>query len=194
MELMLREIVSLPVLRRTSFQETSSVGKYDFALYPVKPPMFRRKDSNIRITRHPTRHPADKYREESTCERRRASSRAHRLQLLLRAQAKRLSLSASLGYTEQALKYQTQHRESNANIEVLSVYLCVLGRSLSPRRAWPIELLQKLGSRSPCCILGPSAGPRCAIICSRVRGCCFDRHSLKTTIYRFVGVCCGQPE
>ena len=87
-----------------------------------------------------TQHPADKYTEESRWEWRRASSHARRRQLLffLVAQARKLSVLASLQWAEEALQSHARDSDSDAAIEVLSfssvfwvhrLVLVALGRS-----------------------------------------------------------------
>ena len=61
------------------------------------------------------------------------------------AQARKLSLSASLEWEEEALQHNAWDSDGDAAIEVLSF----LGRSLGSRRAWPIELVGKLCMRPP---------------------------------------------
>ena len=60
--------------------------------------------------------------------------------------------------------------------------------SLGSRGTWPIELAAKACDRHVF-FLGAIAVVRCAMICSRERGCCPGRHSLKFTIYRLGGGC-----
>ena len=69
--------------------------------------------------------------------------------LFLAAQARKLSLSASLEWAEEALKRHARDSDGDAAIEVLSFSSYVLGRSLGSRRAWPIELAEKLFLRPP---------------------------------------------
>ena len=76
---------------------------------------------------------------------------ADSLCFVLATQARKLSLSASPEWAEEAQKRHARDIDGDAAIEVLSFKIssCVLGRSRGSRRAWPIELVEKLCLRPP---------------------------------------------
>ena len=110
---------------------------------------------------------------------------ADSLYFFLVAQARKLSLSVSLEWAEEALKRHAWVSDGDAAIEVLrfsSVFwvdrmvLVALGRS----RWWKY---------CPCDrhdFFLATARARCAMVCIRGRGCCSGRHPLRFTIYRLV--------
>ena len=73
----------------------------------------------------------------------------------LAAQARKLSLSASLVWAEEVKKRHARNSDGDAAIiKVLSYcILCVSGRFVACRGTWPIELVAKLGLRPPCFFL-----------------------------------------
>ena len=67
--------------------------------------------------------------------------------IVLAAQARKLSLSASLGWAEEARKGNERNSDGDAAvIEALS-YPVFSVASLGCRGTWPIELVEKLGLR-----------------------------------------------
>ena len=111
----------------------------------------------------------------------------------LAAQARKLSLSGSLGWAERARKYHPRKSDGGAAMEALSklsvlsvfwVYPSVFvafGRS-SWLKNWAWDRHDF--------VLGATAGVRCAMVCRRGHAWWSGRHSLRFTIY-CLG-CCGQ--
>ena len=83
---------------------------------------------------------------------RRASSRVRHRQpfFFLAAQARKLSLSASLDWAEKVLKRHVRVSNGDAAIEgLLFSSVGWIDRLLGSRRAWPIELVERLCLRPP---------------------------------------------
>ena len=108
--------------------------------------------------------------------------------LFFAAQARTLSLSASLEWAAEAPKRHARNSDGDADIiDVLSYPLCF--RSL---RLVVVALGRSSWWRNWACdrhvfFIGATAGVRCAMIRSREHGCCPGRHSLRFTIYRLGG-------
>ena len=106
------------------------------------------------------------------------------------AQPRKLSLSASLGWAEEAQKRHARNSDGDAIIiEVLSYPLYVFGRFASLSWHLADRAGGKIGLATAVILFeGATAGVRCAMTCGCEGGCCPGRHSLRLTIYRLGGV------
>ena len=94
----------------------------------------------------------------------RAGRAAASLCFVLAAEARKLSLSASLGWAEEAHKRHARNGDGDAAIiEFLNYPLCVSVASLGCRGTWPIELVTKLQG-----CLRLSVRTRCGFLKSKI--------------------------
>ena len=96
---------------------------------------------------------------------------------------------SSLGWAEEALKRHARRSDGDADIIEVFGYPLFSVTALGCRGTWRSSWWQNWAYDRHDLFWGANPGVCCAMICSRERGCCPGRHSLRFTIYPLGGGC-----